>query len=427
MIRNYITQALTMMRQQKLYTAIYTGATAISLALAMTLFIVFHTRYSPAYPEYSRERIISVEVIKVNSFKGGGYINYTGPNYLPDDFIPLIKDIDGIKNISRYCYSDVESMIVNDEEIGFQPMCVDDNYWKIFDFEFIAGAPFGEKELYDAKAVITESVAKEMFARTDVVGENILVNNKRPCTIVGVVKDAHDCMYYTSKKIFFPRYFEYRSNDNDDIELFGSNMLYIEAEKISAMENIKKEIKERYARYINEKIQHNNYEEYNYTMYIYSHWQQAFNSSCDDTVWELFKNYFYIILAFLFIPALNLSGMIYSRMNSRLCEIGVRKAYGATNAQILWQILCENLFLTFIGALAGLVLSYILVYYTTDDILAIIFGYKSEYEYPAEHLFSPRIFTITLLLCFVLNIASSLLPAMLALRKNIVQSLYNKR
>ena len=59
--------------------------------------------------------------------------------------------------------------------------------------------------------------------------------------------------------------------------------------------------------------------------------------------------YIYIILAFLFIPALNLSGMISSRMNSRLAELGVRKAYGATNAQILWQLLWENLFLTFLG------------------------------------------------------------------------------
>ena len=46
---------------------------------------------------------------------------------------------------------------------------------------------------------------------------------------------------------------------------------------------------------------------------------------------ELLKGLIYILLALLFIPAMNLSGMISSRMDHRLCELGVRRAYGATN------------------------------------------------------------------------------------------------
>ena len=58
MIRNYITQAITMMRQHKLFTGIYIASTAISLALAMTLFMVFHIKLAPGYPEYNRNRIL---------------------------------------------------------------------------------------------------------------------------------------------------------------------------------------------------------------------------------------------------------------------------------------------------------------------------------------------------------------------------------
>ena len=73
---------------------------------------------------------------------------------------------------------------------------------------------------------------------------------------------------------------------------------------------------------------------------------------------ELLKGLIYILLALLFIPAMNLSGMISSRMDHRLCELGVRRAYGATNKILLGQVLWENLLLTCLGGLIGILLSY---------------------------------------------------------------------
>lgn len=66
------------------------------------------------------------------------------------------------------------------------------------------------------------------------------------------------------------------------------------------------------------------------------------------------RGFLYILLAVLIIPSLNLSGMISSRMNSRLPELGIRKAYGASNRQLLFQVMNENLLLTAAGSLIGL-------------------------------------------------------------------------
>ena len=161
-------------------------------------------------------------------------------------------------------------------------------------------------------------------------------------------------------------------------------------------------------------------------MEINENWQEVF-LGLHENIWDCIKKFLYVIMAFLFIPALNLSGMISSRMNSRLAEIGVRKAYGATNAQILWQLLCENLLLTLIGSVVGLVLSYIIVNSLYTSLTSIITRYAAHYDTPMHMLFSTQIFIVTLLLCVLLNIASALLPALFALRKNIVQSLYDKR
>lgn len=60
--------------------------------------------------------------------------------------------------------------------------------------------------------------------------------------------------------------------------------------------------------------------------------------SAPDLASEL-RMYLYMLLALLFIPAMNLSGMMSSRMDERLSELGVRKTYGATNMRLIGQVL----------------------------------------------------------------------------------------
>ena len=64
------------------------------------------------------------------------------------------------------------------------------------------------------------------------------------------------------------------------------------------------------------------------------------------------------LLLLLLVPALNLSGMIASRMEWRLPEMGVRKAFGATRGRLFAQIIWENLLLTVLGGVLGLLISF---------------------------------------------------------------------
>ena len=139
--------------------------------------------------------------------------------------------------------------------------------------------------------------------------------------------------------------------------------------------------------------------------------------------------YLYILLAFLFIPALNLCGLISTRMNSRLAEIGVRKVYGATGKQIISQVLCENMLLTVIGAVIGFILTYIFVYRNNEWLITLFDNYiRSEnIGVNAQIFFNPTIIGLVFIISIVLNIASALLPTVIALKKDIVQSLYQRR
>ena len=66
----------------------------------------------------------------------------------------------------------------------------------------------------------------------------------------------------------------------------------------------------------------------------------------------------YVLQAQLFIPALHLGGLISSRMDRRLGELGVRRAYGATSRMLVNQVLWENLLLTLLGGVAGMLVSW---------------------------------------------------------------------
>ena len=150
----------------------------------------------------------------------------------------------------------------------------------------------------------------------------------------------------------------------------------------------------------------------------------------EGNLFDGIAKYLYAILAFLFIPALNLCGMISTRMNSRLDEIGVRRAYGATTQQIISQVLYENLLLTFAGAIVGLLLSYLLVAGGYNWILTLLdtgIHQQPTSRLTMEMLLNPTIVAIVLLVTVVLNIASALVPTVLALRTNIIESLYNRR
>jgi putative ABC transport system permease protein len=90
------------------------------------------------------------------------------------------------------------------------------------------------------------------------------------------------------------------------------------------------------------------------------------------------------MLLFMLLPALNLVNLNTGRILERRSEIGVRKAFGATSAQLVWQLIVENMLLCVAGGLVGLacargVLWWLegsgLIPYLKVDMNFAIFGY----------------------------------------------------
>ena len=91
MIKQHLRQAWTMMKQHRLFTGMYLIGTAVSIALAMTLFIIFYIKLGPVYPEYNRHRMVVIENTshKIKNQRGGYLIRNSN---ISRSFAKLIKD-----------------------------------------------------------------------------------------------------------------------------------------------------------------------------------------------------------------------------------------------------------------------------------------------------------------------------------------------
>lgn len=159
---------------------------------------------------------------------------------------------------------------------------------------------------------------------------------------------------------------------------------------------------------------------------------QTFASEEFD-VWATVRYFLLVLLVLLLVPALNLSGMIGSRMESRLAEMGVRKSFGAGRGALLRQVMWENLLLTLLGGALGLMLAWLSLYAAREWVFTVFDRWSSvipdgvDVKVSGEMLFAPLVFAAALLLCVVLNMLSALVPAWHSLRHPIVNSLNEKR
>ena len=133
----------------------------------------------------------------------------------------------------------------------------------------------------------------------------------------------------------------------------------------------------------------------------------------------------YLIL--LIVPAVNLSSMTESRLRRRIAEIGVRRAFGSTRLELMGQIITENLVVTLMAGLLGLLLSVAFAYLGNSILFAQEYSQTlSPPAVDANILLHASTFGWALLFCFVLNLLSSGIPAWHASRTSIVNALGGK-
>ena len=438
MIKQYLKQAWTMMRQNKLFTSIYVAGTGLSIAFTMVLFIIYYVKFAPVYPEYNRNRTLVIShsaIAQEGAEKWNNCSSGASPKIA--ELVKGLPHLDqiGIGTMVPPVLGSAVLLPQSNEQLEVTQGMVDTGFWKVFTFRFLSGKPFDEATVEASLpvAILSENLAKRIFASTDVVDKHFKLDGKE-IKVVGVVADVTGTTPATAADLYLPLYYGDIGNlirpNKKPKGLFGSNAnIYLTATSEDDVETLRAEIIDVLNRYDQEDKEWAHFWMDQPDVW----WKSTFRDACSGApdIADILRGILYMLLALLFIPAMNLCGMISSRMDERMSELGVRKAYGATNVSLISQVLTENLLLTFVGGFFGLVLAYLVALtggewmFNLFDTFVIPGGVNPSFT--VEMLFNPTLFLIVFGLCMLLNVISALVPTILALRHSIIYSIQTKR
>lgn len=433
MYKVYLRQAMQMLRQNKFFSIIYITGTGLAITMVMVLAILYYFRTGNIAPETNRDRMLVIQHGKIlNKVEGQG----NGSSRLS---YPTIKEcfysmqtpeaVTAILPIGEQ--TEFIQTPGSDEVYNGLVMGTDVTFWKIFQFRFLAGKPYTEEEFTSGirKAVVSESLARRLFNTSDATGKTFLLNFEE-YQVSGVVEDVPSIAQFCYAEMWIP--FTNRPSQIQGSKwcdfILGHMQLYILAKKPGDFDAIRREAEENCRRYSA------NIPQYNFVLNeqpdtVLRAWLRT-DSFASPKFMKLFIQIFSVIFLLLLVPSINLTGMTASRMKKRMEELGIRKAFGAQNRTLLLQILYENLLLTLLGGLIGLLISYGLIFMLKGWLLGNYdwdgSSLTASIDLSPGMLINPAIFGYTLIFCLILNLMSALVPAWRALRRPIVDALNDK-
>lgn len=388
--------------------------------MIMVLVISYEVKNANYRPESNRDRML---YISRGSYRSeGNNSGYRNSMRLIKKAFYTLPTPEAVTAVSN-AHSKLITIPAGENEYKAEVAYTDENFWKVFDFGFLDGKPFTPEDVQSGirKAVINETLARGLYGTTDVVGKPVLVSYTE-YRICGVVSDVSTLAEAAYAEVWLPHTTTTFTRFDWSEGVLGTFYCYILARSRGDFDKIREEAERSVAQFntnlADGKFYLNGQPE--------THFLQMYRQGDTQAdAGRIVLRYAIVLSILLLVPAINLSGMTLSRMRKRMPEIGVRKAFGATTANLLNQILYENLVLTVVGGLLGLTISYLAIAGMSDWLLApSTFNLRDgAATISAAMVVRPMVFVYAFLFCLVLNLLSAGIPAWRASRERIVYAL----
>ena len=439
----YIRQAFALIKEDKQFSFIYIAGTAVAIASAMVVALVLHIRMGNIYPEVNRDRTIYVGSNFTRS--DGEYIGYSG--YSPQAVEEMFSKLECAEVVSavigpEYVFSFTVCKEIGQQEVSVEPKFTDPNFFRLYEFKFVEGKSYNEKNLKNADrcVVITDALARKLYGTTQgVVGQSMQLDYL-PYRVVGVVKEVSPLLKDSSADIYMPYTVkdQWARLQDDRVGYVGSLEVRVLLKKGYTREMLMDELEPYKAKYLS-MLKSTTKEDWNWYIQVRPHWRKVLNyfgeEVNDASMTDLLANLSIpalFMLLLLLLPAINLSGMVSNQMEARVAEMGIRKAFGAKKRVLLNEVIQENLVLTLCGGIVGYLLSWLFIAAVHNSAVFLLLFDREED--PVENVslqldmfFTPTLFLIAFVCCAVLNLMAALIPAWTSLKKPIVESLNQKK
>lgn len=230
-----------------------------------------------------------------------------------------------------------------EKEVG-SVMATNEDVFKILNLEILEGKEFSKSDVLgkSKKTVLGFTLAEKLFIDPELaIGKTIKANDQR-YLVIGVIKKKGDREMDSGAFVPYSATF---GNINPDKTFFT---IYLGASSDKTIQSVKLGAKEALLK---------RYKEDDFSVTEQSQILSSIN--------QIFGIINTILIAIgsisLFVGGIGIMNIMYATVTERTKEIGIRRAIGATEKDILTQFLSESIILSLLGGIVGLVLSAIIV------------------------------------------------------------------
>jgi putative ABC transport system permease protein len=348
MFRNYLLTAWNVFMRRKLFTAINLLCIVLTLVVLLVITALVENTLFPTGVEGKSNRFLQVFVLRATGPHKG--INSPLGFKLIDKYLKPMKSVEMVSAVSM---PRTVSVYQQGRVSELEMRSADAEYFKILDFKVLAGRVLNADDVAQGRfvAVVNASSARKLFPGSAALGQKISVGGQS-FEIVGVVEDA---MHINAFADIWTPHTTASSSDYRQ-QYSGEFTALLLAKSPADLAQIRNEVEQ-----IAKTVQFDDPREITQVKFwadskldLVARTLTGDARQADSGAGTLMAVIVTAMLLFMLLPALNLVNLNTGRIMERRSEIGVRKAFGATSAQLVRQLIIENMLLCVAGGLLAI-------------------------------------------------------------------------